>query len=378
MENWYFNPQARKCKVQDADYGAMYENFHERCLPNYAKTPLIDAPCVAKDLSIGHLFIKDESSRLGLPAFKILGASWAIFHILCGRFKLDLSAVTFGDLRNHCRGTDISLWAATDGNHGRAVARMACLLGVRAHIFVPTAVSSYSRSLITSEGADVVLVAGDYDEAVRAAERLCTQESSPNAILVQDTAWEGYTAIPMQIVLGYTTLFVEIDEQLGSRGLGSPTVVVVPVGVGSLAQAAVRHYRSKISTPSPSILTVEPNFAACLFASLRAGEPTTVVTKDTIMAGLSCGTVSSLAWPDLLAGIDAATTVSDEDADKAVRDLASLGISSGPCGAATIAALRALMTGGAAEEYRELLCSNENAIIVAISSESSEVYLGCA
>ncbi|KAG8705914.1 hypothetical protein FRC08_001370 [Ceratobasidium sp. 394] len=374
MRNWYFNPPARNQKVDRVSFGTCHKTFHERCLPDYTRTPLIDAPSIANELSVGRVFIKDESSRLGLPAFKILGASWAIFHVLCERFSFDPSTATLDLLRNQCVGKQVSLWAATDGNHGRAVARMAILLGVKACIVVPKAASLRSRSFIASEGAEVVQVEGDYDEAVNTAEKLCIKGSS-EAILTQDTAWEGYTSIPMQIVLGYTTMFAEIDEQLLSQGLVLPSVVVIPVGVGSLAHAAVLHYRSRDYPSPPAILTVEPDVAACLFASLTAGKPTTIPTGETIMAGLNCGTVSSLAWPDLSASIDAATTVSDEEVDQAVRDLALLGVSSGPCGAATVAALHSIVKGDDASERRNSLGLNREAIVVVISSESSEVYL---
>lgn len=324
---------------------------------------------------MGRILVKDESSRLGLPAFKILGASWAIFHVLCKRFALEPASASLEDISELCAGEDVSLWAATDGNHGRAVARMAALIGARAIVYVPKAVSARSRAFIASEGAQVIQVDGDYDAAVRTALKASENAESPNAFLVQDTAWEGYETIPMEIVIGYTTMFTEIDDQLRQAGHASPTIVVVPVGVGSLAHAAVLHYRSGRIDPPPSILTVEPAAAACLLTSLKAGEPTTIVTGDTIMPGLNCGTVSSLAWPDLIRGVDAAIAVSDQQADKAVHDLAALSISSGPCGAATIAALRSIIGSRDLEERRRMLRLSEEAVVVVISSEGSQVYL---
>jgi diaminopropionate ammonia-lyase len=152
-----------------------------------------------------------------------------------------------------------------------------------------------------------------------------------DGILVQDTAWEGYENIPAAIVDGYSTLFREIAEQ--------PSLVAVPMGVGSFAQAAVRHYRS---TPGAvSLLGVEPAAAPCVLSSLDAGRLLTVDTSDTVMAGLNCGTPSSTAFPDLLAGLDTAVAVTDEETQQAVADLRELGVNAGPSGAATLAGVRA-------------------------------------
>ncbi|QRV88233.1 cysteine synthase [Ceratobasidium sp. AG-Ba] len=374
MEAWYSNPAAREFRTENESNTALHR-FHSQCVPNYSVTPLVNMTPIAQELSIGHVFLKDESSRLGLPAFKILGASWAIFNIFCERFGLNLATATLDDIRDCCRGTSYTLCAATDGNHGRAVARMAALLGLDARIYVPTCVPIRSRQLIASEGATVVPIPGDYDETILAARDACQMEISPNSILVQDTSWEGYTRIPMQIVIGYATIFVEIDAQLLVQNLPPPSLVVVPVGVGSLAHAAVLHYRSKVRSTSPSIMTVEPVTASCLLKSLKATQPMTISTSNTIMHGLNCGTVSGHAWPDLLRGVDIATSVADDEAGKAVRDLQGLGVSSGPCGAATIAALRCLAQYSHVNQNEPILKLDETSVVIVISSESSEVYL---
>ena len=154
-------------------------------------------------------------------------------------------------------------------------------------------------------------------------------------MLVQDTAWDGYEQVPAWIVEGYDTMLEEVDEQLAA----APDLVAVPVGVGSLAQAVVAHYR-RPGLPHPALLSVEPDAASCALASLTAGVPVTVNTSKTVMAGLNCGTVSTSAWPVLLAGCDAAVSVTDADALRAVDDPGRLGVSSGPSGAATLAGVR--------------------------------------
>ncbi|QRW25589.1 cysteine synthase [Rhizoctonia solani] len=341
----FTNPNARHHKVPAATHRSSPAAFHRRFLPGYSPTALISVPTIAQELKLGHILVKDESSRMGLPAFKILGASWATFVVLCERFGLDPDSASLDVIQELCKKESVSLWAATDGNHGRALARMALVIGATAKIYVPRFITERSKAFIASEGAQVIQTQGDYDEAVRLAARECAKANSPYAFLVQDTSWEGYEDIPLQTSIGYSTLFSEIDQQLGEAGLGTPSLVVVPVGVGSLAHAAVLHYRSDALFTPPSILTVEPEIASCLLASLKAGEMVTVPG----------------------ASVDLATAVTDAQADQAVHDLAKLGISSGPCGAATIAALR--------EVRARLHQIGENDAVVVISSEGSQVYL---
>ncbi len=297
--------------------------FH-RSLPEYNVTPLVDLPDLARKFGVGRVFAKDESHRLGLPAFKALGASWAIHRALGER--TDSGSVT--------------LVTATDGNHGRAVAHFARSPGHRADIFIPEGVHPAACKAIRDEGATVSIVPGSYDDAVQAAEHHARDDT--RRILVQDTAWEGYEEVPGWIVEGYSTLFAEIDEQLEGQGANRPDLVLVPSGVGSLLQAALTHYRSETSRLGTMVVSVEPTGAACVLAGVEARRPVTVETGDTVMAGLNCGTMSSLAWPYVSAGLDICVAVTDEDAIAAAHNLASLGIDAGPCGAAPLAALRVL------------------------------------
>jgi diaminopropionate ammonia-lyase len=333
---------------------AEVRGFHA-ALPDYSPTPLVELPPLAAEFDVGRVFVKDESCRLGLPAFKALGASWAVHRALA-------ESAASGKERS-----PLTLVTATDGNHGRAVARTARLLGQHAHVFVPQGVHPQAVAAIVAEQAKVTEVAGPYDEAVRLA---ALAAAAPDAVLVQDTAWLGYEQIPGWIVEGYSTLCAEIDEQLAAKGVvAGPDLVSVPVGVGSLAQAVVTHYRSRPSGRAPALLAVEPETAACVLESLTAGEPVSVTTGDTIMAGLNCGTPSSIAWPYLHSGLDAAVAVSDADSISAAAGLAALGVSSGPCGAATLAGLRTALTGTGAEERRTALGLDATSVIVLISTE---------
>lgn len=317
--------------------------FHQT-LPDYAVTPLVALPTIAESLGLRAVFVKDESLRLGLPAFKMLGASWAIHRVLES---------------NHCARP--RLVTATDGNHGRAVARMAALMKLRATIVVPEGVSERAVERIRAEGADVRVLDMPYDRAVEHAATLA--ETDPDALLVQDTSWPGYEDVPQWIVDGYATLFDEAADQAAALGSGFD-LVVVPAGVGSLAHAAVTFGGSH---PDCRIVSVEPDVADCVRASLCAGTLTTVPTGHTSMAGLNCGTPSYLAWPDLQKGLAGAVVVDDDAAADAIAELAPLGVDAGPCGAASLAALRIL----SADPVRARLGLNPDSTVLLLNTEGS-------
>src|SRR5215213_7679530 len=207
--------------------------FHRR-LPGYEETPLVDAPGLADALGVGKVYVKDESSRLGLPAFKVLGASWAVYRALEERLGGEGFGdywEVVGDLRERLEPwRPLSLVAATDGNHGRAVARVARLLGLGAKIFVPEDMTVARREAIAGEGAEVIVVAGTYDEAVaRSAE-----EEGEDALVISDMSWPGYERIPWWVIEGYSTMLWEVEDELGRRDEAGPDLVVVQAGVGAL------------------------------------------------------------------------------------------------------------------------------------------------
>jgi len=210
---------------------------------------------------------------------------------------------------------------------------------------------------------------GDYDAAVAAAADFAGQHG---AILVQDMAWEGYTEVPAWIVEGYSTMFVELDGQLADAGVPRADVVLVPTGVGSLLQAALTHYRSSAAAAGTRVVSVEPDSAACVAASLRAGSPVTVATDETVMAGLNCGTVSAAAWPLIEAGLDAALIATDADARTAAADMARAGVAAGPCGAAPLAAWRGARRSAEVAELTAHLGLGPGASVVLLSTESAQ------
>jgi diaminopropionate ammonia-lyase len=331
--------------------------FH-RSLPGYAPTPLVDLPSIAAELGVGRVLAKDESTRLGLPAFKALGASWAVDRALAAAAPSDPGR------------SPATVVTATDGNHGRAVARFARLAGHPARICIPRGgVHPAAVQAIRDEGAEVVEIDGGYDAAVAAA---AASAASRGDVLVQDTAWEGYEEVPAWIVEGYATLFAEVDQQLAEFGLEPPDLVVVPTGVGSLLQSALAHYRSVDARGATAVISVEPTVAACVAASLAAGALVSVDTGHTAMSGLNCGTPSSLAWPIILAGLDAGVAVTDDEAISAAHTLADLGVPAGPCGAAALAGARSALLGPDADDHRlHLGLTAESVVVLTITEGSS-------
>lgn len=340
-----------------------------RTMPGYAPTPLLSLPSLAAENGVGHVLVKDESMRLGLPAFKILGAAWAVYRTLVDRCGLS-APPGIDELGQAVSALDrtYTLVAATDGNHGRAVARMARRLGLSARILLPSSVSAHAVDEVHAEGAHVEVHDLSYDDTVAAASRLADQHGS--YLLVQDTAWPGYERVPRWIIDGYSTLFTEADVQVADLGL-TIDVVLVPAGVGSLAHAAVLHARGR----KRNVVAVEPEVAACIGRSLDTGEPTPVETGSTSMAGLNCGTPSSLSFPDLLSDLAGAIAVTEEGAARAAVDLRRLGVDSGPCGAATLAGLRVLT---ADETRRHEAGLGPSATVLLLSTEGSAASRGAA
>ncbi|KAL4935093.1 hypothetical protein BDV06DRAFT_217675 [Aspergillus oleicola] len=334
--------------------------FHNSLQP-YAPTPLTPLTSLAKELGIRSILLKDESNRLGLPSFKVLGASWGCYRAVAAFLSLP-ETVNLDEIGKEAQEKGVKLLAATKGNHGRAVAFMGRVLGVSVEIYVSESMDGATRHKIESEGARVVVMKGDYDDAVREALRV--SKSVGGALLIQDTALDGYEEVPGWIVQGYGTMMGEIEEQLAELGL-SADVMVAPVGVGSLANTVATICKSR-ERPI-SVVAVEPDTAACLQESLLRGELTPIETSYTIMDGMNCGTVSTTAWTNLRRLVDASVTVSCYESHIAVGYLSEQDINAGPCGAASVAALRRL-----AAEKPEML--KKDSVVVLLSTEGPREY----
>ena len=335
--------------------------FH-RSLPGYAPTPLRRLPGFAESVGLGDVYLKDEGQRFGLLAFKALGASWALHRLR----------------ERHAGFTTVS--AATEGNHGRAVAWSARRLGLEAVIFIRASAAPFRVERLRREGARVVLVDGSYDDAVAQ----CARDSAAHGWqVVSDTGYEGYLEIPHWIAEGYSTLFEEADEQLAADRLPAPDLVIVQAGVGGLLHAAVDHCRAR---PEPPIVAcVEPSEADPLFASINTPDGDPVASRgkqNSIMAGLNTGRPSLSAWPAIRRGVELFLTIEDSWAEEAMRRLAAPtqgdpAIVAGESGAAGIAALLALIGSaelGLARDFLRLTRRRRALVIVTEGATDPEGY----
>jgi diaminopropionate ammonia-lyase len=330
--------------------------FH-RTLPGYAATPLVALPGLAAELGLGELWLKDESHRFGLNAFKGLGASYAGHRLLAGPRPATLAT-------------------ATAGNHGRGVAWTARALGLRAVVFVPGHTAAARIVALEREGAEVVVVDGSYDDAVR---RAAEESARQGWQVVSDTAYPGYTEIPQWIMLGYTTLFAEATAQLAAEGGGDPDVVLLQAGVGGLAWAGTYFYARRAGRARPHLVAVEPIEADCLLASIGApgGEMRRTGGRlRTIMAGLNAGTPSLVAWPLIRAGMHAFLALDDGYAEEAMRRLWAGGdkdprVVAGESGAAGVAGLLALGREPVLAAARQALGLGPEARVLVVSSEGA-------
>lgn len=338
--------------------------FHE-ALDGYAPTPLLAQPDLAAEFGVGHVAVKLETDRFGLPSFKIMGASWATIEAL--RPVLPLSWKPADGLTTLAgRLPALTLVAATDGNHGRALARVARLLGLRATIFVPADMAERRVADIAAEGARVTRVPGTYDDAVAESAQAA---DSAGYVLVSDTSWPGYERVPSAVIDGYSTILREVDEQLALSGRPAPDLVLVQLGVGAFGAAVIRHYHGR-RDPVPRIVGVEPTRAACVMASLAAGRRMTVPgPHDSVMAGLNCGTPSLMAWPWLSGGLDAVIAIEDQQALGGVQRLAAGGVAVGECSGAAVAAARGLLTGPDAGSHRTRLGVRPDSSVLLFATE---------
>ena len=351
---------------------AAARRFH-RSLPGFAETRLVGLSGLARQLAVKGVFVKDESSRLGLKAFKGLGASYAIARLLAERLGLDQSSLTFTRLASAVRERlpQLTLVTATDGNHGKAVAWMAQQLGLRAVVYLPQGAAAERVQAITALGAEAVVTDMVYDDAVRHAARMAEDHGW---LLIQDTAWPGYELIPAWITVGYSTMAAEALEQLQQQADLRPTHVMLQAGVGSMAAGVASFILAQ--GMGAGITLLEPTSAACYYESLQAGDGQPHRASGdlvTIMAGLSCGEPNPQAWALLRNAVHSFASCSDEVAALGMRALAHplpgdspvVSGESGAIGAGFLAALqRPQFT-----HLREQLGLNGESVILLFSTE---------
>jgi diaminopropionate ammonia-lyase len=328
----------------------------------YAPTPLRDLPLP------GTIRLKDESGRFGLGSFKALGGAYAVVNLLAGELaRRDIApSASSADLAGgrYAEATSrITITSATDGNHGRAVAWAAARFHCRCVIYIHATVSAGREAAIAAFGAEVRRVPGTYDDAVRA----CARDAAAHGwFVVSDTSWPGYTEVPRDIMQGYRLMADEAADQWTGP---PPTHVFIQGGVGGAAAAVAVQTRARWSQPPPAVVVVEPDRAACLLASARAGRLTAVEGDlDTIMAGLACGEPSLLAWQELERATTAFMAIPDAAAIDTMRYLAAQGIVAGESGAAGLAAVRLAL---ADPDARAALGLGPESRVLAFSTEGA-------
>ena len=371
-------PKSDDLQVQNMSLEEMHRSigFH-KSFPQYSVTPLTRLTNLASYLGLKRLYVKDESYRFGLNAFKVLGGSYAIAKYISKELGRDVSEVPYSVLTSEKLREEFgqaTFFSATDGNHGRGVAWAANRLGQKCVIRMPKGTTQTRLENIAKENATVTIEDMNYDECVRLAAG--EAEKTPRGIIVQDTAWDGYEEIPTWIMQGYGTLATEADEQLAADG-ARPTHIFIQAGVGSLAGAVIGYFANRFKDDPPVMVVVEAGAADCLYRSALKGDGSRIdVTGDmlTIMAGLACGEANTVSWDILRNHADAFVSCPDWVSANGCRIYGApmrgdTQVISGESGSVTMGLVHALMTKPEYKELKEALKLDENSEVLLVSSE---------
>ena len=353
--------------------------FHES-FPQYTVTPLTKLDKMADMLGLGEVYIKDESYRFGLNAFKVLGGSFAMARYIAKQTGKDVSELPYNVLTSDALKEEFgqaTFFTATDGNHGRGVAWAAKRLGQKAVVLMPKGTTQTRLNNILAEGATATIEEYNYDECVRMANDMAMK--TENGIMVQDTAWDGYEEIPAWIMQGYGTMAMEAYDQLQDYGCERPTHVFIQAGVGSLAGAVQGYFANRYPENPPKVVVVEAEAAACLYKGASVGDGSIqIVDGDmvTIMAGLACGEPNTISWDILKNHVDTFISTPDWVAAKGMRMLAApikgdKPVTSGESGAAPFGTLACIMMMDEYKELREHLGLDENSKVLLFSTEGN-------
>lgn len=343
----------------------------------YKETPLVSLSNLAKALGVKDIFVKDESYRFGLNAFKVLGGSYAMGRYIAQQLHEDITSLSADKLVSKevkDQLGEVTFVSATDGNHGRGVAWTANRLQQHSVIYMPKGSAQERLANIQAEGSVASITDMNYDEAVRLADKMAKEKGW---VVVQDTAWDGYEDIPTWIMQGYTTLGFEIVHQLAKMKEERPTHIFLQAGVGSLSGAICGFFADYYKEDQPMIVIVEPNKADCIYRTAEAndGELHFVTgDMDTIMAGLACGEPSTIGWSVLKGYADGFISCPDYTAADGMRMMASpLGddkkIVSGESGAATLGCIANILTQADLADMKTKFGLNEHSRILCISTE---------
>ena len=345
----------------------------------YRQSPLVELPGLAKALGLGEIYYKDESERFGLGSFKALGGAYAVLRVLTQFLAAQGIEVSSGcalrEGEHQALTQSLTVTTATDGNHGRSVAWGARMFGCRCVIYIHAEVSQGREQALLAQGAEVVRIEGGYDDSVHR----CSEDAEKNGwTIVSDTSWGNYRDIPGEIMAGYSVMVSEMIEQLNKQ---PPTHVFVQGGVGGVASTIADLFAQTWGINRPHFVVVEPELAACLFASAQAGRPTAVrVKEETLMAGLSCGEVSVLAWEILGGGADHFMTIAEDVVAPTMKLLvdAPFGDTSVIAGESAVAGLAAVLAGGLSPGLSKELGLDSHSRVLVIGTEGAtdpDIYL---
>ncbi|WP_066497779.1 diaminopropionate ammonia-lyase [Abyssisolibacter fermentans] len=353
------------------------QKFHAS-FPEYSETPLVKLDNLAQNLGIKKIFVKDESYRFGLNAFKVLGGSYSIGNYIAKALGLDISELPYERLISHeirDKFGEKTFVTATDGNHGRGVAWTANRLKQKSVVYMPKGSAEERLKNIQALGSDASITDLNYDDAVR----LANSGAEKNGwIMVQDTAWEGYEDIPSWIMQGYTTMAYEAAQQLKAYEIEKPTHIFLQAGVGALSGGVTGFFADLYGDEERPIITiVEPNKADCIYRTAKADDGKLhFVTgdMDTIMAGLACGEPCTIGWKVLHDHADNFVSCPDYVAAKGMRVLGNpinndARVISGESGAATLGFVSEVMQNKSLDWLREELQLDENSTVLCFSTE---------
>ncbi|MBB6715693.1 diaminopropionate ammonia-lyase [Clostridium gasigenes] len=355
---------------------AKARDFH-KSFPQYKETPLVNLENLSKDLGLGGIYIKDESYRFGLNAFKVLGGSFAMAKYMAQKLNKDISELPYeklisSELREELG--EVTFVTATDGNHGRGVAWTANKLKQKSVVYMPKGSSQVRLENIRLEGAEASITDMNYDDAVRLAAKYA---EGKNRIIIQDTAWEGYEEIPAWIMQGYGTMGLEALNQLNEYKVEKPTHIFIQAGVGSLAGGIQGFFASVFNEDCPKTVIVESNLADCLYKSAVANDGNLrIVDGDmqTIMAGLACGEANTIGWEVLKEHSDTFVSSPDYVAANGMRVLGNplrgdKKVISGESGAVTLGLLYEIMKNPKYKDLKESLKLDESSKVLLFSTE---------
>ncbi len=353
------------------------KSFHES-FPQYTQTPLVKLDKMAEHLGVKEIYLKDESYRFGLNAFKVLGGSFAMARYIAKEMNKDVKDLPYDVLTSDKLREEFgqaTFFTATDGNHGRGVAWAANKLRQKAVVHMPIGTTQTRLDNILAEGATADITTLNYDDCVRLAAKEASE--TPRGVIVQDTAWDGYEEIPAWIMQGYGTMAMEAEKQLAEYGCERPTHVFVQAGVGSLAGSVVGYFTNLYPDNPPTFVVVEADVAACLYeGAVAADGEIRMVGGDmqTIMAGLACGEPNTISWDILKNHVKVFIAAPDWVAAKGMRMLAApikgdAPVTSGESGAAPFGALAAMMSMPEYADLKEAVGLDENSRVLLFSTE---------